>query len=280
MKVTSKDKEGLDVTLYVRKPNARDNQEAKLYANSIASQILLRKDEHGKPAFITRQQVRQILRDSGRLSDKQEEEIRVLGEKIKGLEDILTKGGIKKSEGRKIALELKDTRTLLFIALMAINELDEHTLENEVENANFDFLVSRCATSEDGKSVFKDVDDYRGKAEDEPYAYEAANALKVLLYGTTEDMLRDNIENKFLAKFKYIDEKLRLINADGHLVDRLGNLIDEEGNLVDKDNKPIVEERKTDVGDFLDDEEEKPATQEVQEAPVSSVEPSQELVEV
>lgn len=253
MKVESKNSEGQDLVCYVRKPTSKDNHDAKLYSNGVASSILLRKDENGKPNFITRGQVRQILKDSGRLSESDEKEILDLYKKIKEQEDKLIAGGIKKTLGREIAISLRNDRNKLFLALLNINELDEHTLESEVENANFDFLVSACSSKEDGDRLFENVNDYLVKADDEPYAYDVAQALKVLLHGTTEDMIKNNIENKFLLKYKYIDEKMRLINKDGKLIDEDNNLVDEQGNIVDESGK-IIEKRKLEVGEFEDDE--------------------------
>lgn len=253
MKVESKDRDGNDLVCYVRKPTSKDNHDAKLYSNGVASSILLRKDENNKPNFITRGQVRQILKDSGRLSENDEKEILDLSKKIKEQEDKLIAGGIKKTLGREIAINLRNDRNRLFLALLNINELDEHTLESEVENANFDFLVSACSSREDGTKLFESVTDYLVKADDEPYAYDVAQALKVLLYGTTEDMIKNNIENKFLLKYKYIDEKMRLINKEGKLIDEDNNLIDESGNIVDE-NGQIVVKRKLELGQFEDDE--------------------------
>lgn len=262
MKVTSKTKDGTEFVCYVRKPNAKDNQEAKLYSNALASQILLRKDANGKPNFITRNQVRKLLRDSGRLTEQDEKTIKELSDKIKASEEKLAKGGISKIEGKKIALDLRDMRNALFLLFLNINELDEHTLESEIENANFDYLVSKCTQDAEGKSVFKDVDAYKEIADTEPYAYDAANALKELIYGTTEDMMRDNIENKFLTKYKFVDEKLRLIDSEGHLVDRDGNRINEDGDKVDDNNNVIVVD-KLELGEFTEDEQPVESKQEV-----------------
>lgn len=253
MKVVSKDSDGNELTLFVRKPNAKDNREAKLYSNSVAAQIMLRKDSDGKPTFITRSQIITILRDSGRYSDKDQKHIDTLKEEIKELEDRLYKGGIKKSEGRELAITLRKKRNSLFLSLLAINELDEHTLEAEVENANFDYLVYLCSAKEDSTKLFTSVDDYKEKADSQPYAYEVADALKTLIYGTNEDLIKDNVENRFLIKHGYVDSKYRLINSDGHLIDIEGKKIDEDGRYVDEEDKVIEEVRSTELGEFLED---------------------------
>lgn len=253
MKVVSKDTEGNEVVLFVRKPTSKDNREAKLYSNGIAAQIMLKKDEEGKPQFITRAQVRRILRDSGRLSDEDEKKISDLSAQIREMEDKLTAGGIKKSEGKKLAISLREKRNELIYCLLSINELDEHTLEAEVENANFDFLVALCTSKEDGTKFFSSIDDYKEKAETEPYAYEAADALKTIIYGTNEDIVKNNIENKFLLKYGYVNEKLQLIDSEGNLVDSDGNRVNENGEKLDDDGNVVVN-RKVELGTFLDEE--------------------------
>jgi hypothetical protein len=62
-----------------------------------------------------------------------------------------------------------------------------------------------------------------------------------MLYGLDNDYESNLPENKFLKKYKFVDDQLRLvdkkgrlIDADGKLIDSDNRFIDEEGNFVDK----------------------------------------------
>lgn len=249
MKVTSKTSEGKDIACFISKPTSADNTSAKLYSNSVAAKILTAKDADGKPVpFITRNQVRDILKSSGKLTPDGEKKVVGLSADIKELEDKLKKGGIKKSEARSIAFTLSDKRTELILALLEINKMDGFTLESDVENANFDYLVFACSHDEKGDRLFKSVEDYKEKQDTEDYAYDCAECLKNEIYGTTNDILRKNPEFQFLLKYKFVDDSLRCIDAEGNLITRDGQRVTEDGNLVG------VEDNTFTLGEFQDDD--------------------------
>jgi hypothetical protein len=169
------------------------------------------------------------------------------------------------------------------------NEYDSYTAEAQAEGAKITALVSMCLKNEKGESVFKDEDDYREKQE-EPWALEGASKLATMVYGIDEGWEADLPENKFLKKYGFVDENLRLIdkadkfyvtidgkriNENFQYVDEEGNLVDVDGNRVDDDGLPIVEAQP-----FLDDDGqpivEEEEAEETEEAEDSSAEESAE----
>ena len=98
--------------------------------------------------------------------------------------------------------------------------------------------------------VKQSVDDYKEKAADEPYYFQAATELQGIIYGfrKPEDIMKERIEYKFLSQYKFINDKLQLVDAEGNLVDRSGKPLPKDE--PDVNNK--VEDLSS-VGEFLDD---------------------------
>ena len=55
-----------------------------------------------------------------------------------------------------------------------------------------------------------------------------------MLFGLDKDYENTLPENKFLKKYKFVDDKLRFIDKKGRLIDSEGRLIDESGRFIDE----------------------------------------------
>ena len=92
-----------------------------------------------------------------------------------------------------------------------------------------------------------------------------------MIYELDPDYDKNLTENKFLVDYKFADEELRLINADGHLIDvdesNTERLIDENGRFVayseddeqyfvNRDGEEVNPDgsRKVEFAPFLDDD--------------------------
>lgn len=227
-------RDGKDFTYNLKKPTSKDYQEAKLYANRTAAEITQQKTKEGKPAFILRSQVGNLLVELGLWDENVQKELLETSKKLVESERKLARGGaagLTKSQGRALALEMARLRAKQFQLLAKSREMDHLTLEAQVENANFDYLVANCLLDEEGKCVFKDVEDYRENGGEE-WVTEAAGHLANILYGLDEDRDKNLPENKFLLKYGFVNEKLQLVDKEGHLVNEDGKRIDKEGYLV------------------------------------------------
>lgn len=204
------------------------------------------------------------VREQGMWDDTKEEEYQALRQAIQKGEKSLGEGGIKLSEARQIALEMRQAREELRELLSDRTALDGHTAEGQADNVRFNSLISQCLVYNDtGKAFFESLEDYISRAI-EPVSITAANKFAAIYYGLDEDFRHDLPESKFLKKWKFIDEKLRLINPQGQLVDEVGRLVDEDGRWVNEDGKYVDNEGNTvdEIGNlvveepqpFLDDE--------------------------
>jgi hypothetical protein len=176
----------------------------------------------------------------------------------------LAKGGISLSIAKDEALKMRKLREELRELIAVKTNLDTHTAEGQADNARFNYLVSACTVYNDSKKpYFSSYEDYNSKSGTDLVAGLAAQNLAGMLYGLDSDYEEKLPENKFLKQYKFVDDKLRLVNKQGQLVDSEGRLIDEDGRFinekgefVDKDGNTV--DKKGDYviefSPFLDDD--------------------------
>lgn len=239
----------------VRSPSLNDQKEATKYYNQTFSDAL-------KAKAVVRAKLDDLLVEQGLWDGAKQAKFTQLQSEILEGERQLAKGGIQLSQAKEIAFKMKKTREELRDLISVKTNLDTHTAEGQADNARFNYLVSACTIYKDtNQPYFKSYEDYNNKLND-PVAISAAQNLAGMLYGLENDYEDKLPENKFLKQYKFVDDKLRLINKEGKLVDEDGRLvdkngryinengqfIDKEGNLVNEEGDYIVE-----FSPFLDD---------------------------
>jgi hypothetical protein len=245
-----------DVEFLIRSPSLSDQREAQKIYNQAFSDAV-------KSGCIVRGRLNDLLKEQGLWDDQKEQRMNTIQQKLIDKEKDLAKGGISLKTAKQIALDMKELREDLRNLISVRTNLDNHTAEGQADNARFNYLVSACLVYKDSKkSYFSGYEDYLNRAS-ELVAIKGAQILANMLYGLENDYEKKLPENKFLVKYKLVDDKLRLVNKDGKLVDAEGRLIDEtgryinsegkfvdiNGNLVDDTGEYIV-----DFKPFLDDE--------------------------
>lgn len=251
-----------DVTVLVKKPNRKDLNESQIAYNKAWRKALEEK-------AILRQKLNDYLVEQGIWSEAKQKQYEEFIRKINDKELVLKKGGIPLKKAKGIALELKRLRSDFRELISERSSYDNNTAEGTADNARFDYLVSVCvldATSK--KPVFTGMDDYNERGT-ESWAVKAAGELANFLYNLDPNYEKSLPENTFLNKFKFSDDKGRLINKDGHLIsiDEQGveRLIDEGGYFVaydekgdqyfvDRSGEKIVRDEDIVEAPFLDDE--------------------------
>jgi hypothetical protein len=229
-KLEFKNLKGEDVTVFVRRPNAKDWRDASTYSVKIAADFFKAKTTTGESAFLVRAKMKEHLENAGQWSKQDELELIDLGKRANILEAKLTAGGIKKAEGREIAIELADIRDKQILQLLKLQEFDHLTIEHHEENAKIEYLCSCCILDETGERLFKSPDDFVERLNDEDYFAKARDELKKLIFGDTkiDDILKERPEYKFLFHFGMINNDFELVDSDGRRVDKAGNLIEQK----------------------------------------------------
>ena len=184
-------------------------------------------------------EVEKLLSERGIWSNDKTDEVKKLNTELATKVNKLTAGGFKLTEAKKVALDIRVLRSKLATLNQERRILDGNTVEAQAETARFNWFVANCVVYTDtGKPFFANTEDYLNQANHE-YAQEAARQFGVLQYGLDPDFEKKLPENKFLVKFKFVRDDLRLVNREGKLCDLEGNLIDEEGYKVDKDGNRL-----------------------------------------
>lgn len=270
---------GEERVVEIHKPTPKIEAEGNMASSKVFAKLVKEKGEDGKSAYILRSQLNTYLADIGIYSDDDINDINTFGDRIKELEELLAKGGRKKSEGREAAIELRKLRYAMYTLLMRQTQFDKNTVEHFADNARMNYLVTKCICFEGGAPIWTSVEDYESDSALQDMLAEPIGILAGMISQYDPEFENNLPENKFLKKYGFCDDKYRLINKDGHLVDTAGNLIDEEGNQVVK-----VEEPES-VGEFLeDDSDAPPESQDVvvlsEENPPEAVEKEKEVITV
>lgn len=240
------DVDGKEVTFLVRNPTLQDQREATKVYNTAFTEAL-------KSKAVVRAKLDDLLVEQGLWDDAKQMRFSTLQAQILEGERKLAKGGIPLAQAKEQALKMRKLREDLRDLIAVKTNLDTHTAEGQADNARFNYLVSACTVYNDTKKpYFSSYEDYNSKSGDVVSVLAAQN-LAGMLYGLDNDYEDKLPENKFLKQYKFVDDKLRLINKDGKLVDGEGRLIDEngrfineKGEFIDKDGNPV-----NDAGDYV-----------------------------
>lgn len=244
-KITVDDKE-LDIA--VKEPNVSQRKDSMIVYNKSCRRYM-------EDGLFTRSSLERHMRDNGTWDDEKQAEYNKLQKILIDNERKLTLGGIKASEGKEIAIEMVKARRSLANLLIERNNYDNMTAEGLATNDKFNYLVSVCTVYNDtGKRVFSSLENYEERAE-EPLSIQSASTLAEMLYNIDQDFEANLPENRFLRKFKFIDDEMRFINKEGKLVNVDGELVDEEGRLIDSDGN-LIEDSNNNIEPqpFLDDD--------------------------
>ena len=214
-----------DVKVLVKKPGRKELNDSQIVYNKAWRKAL-------DGGAIIRAKLNEYLTEQGVWSDTQQKQYEDFIKQINDRELILKKGGIPLKKAKSIAIELKRLR-LEFRELIADRtSYDTNTAEGVADNERFDYLVTVCVLDPASKTpVFKNSDDYDERGS-EPWAVKAASELANFIYNLDPNYENNLVENSFLKKFNFTDDKGRLVNKDGHLI-----AIDINGDekLIDKD---------------------------------------------
>lgn len=240
--------DGKEQEFLIKSPSLTDQREAQKVYNQAFSDAV-------KSGCIVRGRLNDLLKEQGLWDDQKEQKMNTIQQQIIDKEQSLAKGGISLKAARSIALEIRDIREKLRNLISVRTNLDNHTAEGQADNARFNYLVSSCLVYKDSKKpYFEGYEDYLNRAS-ELVAIRGAQILANMLYGLENDYEKKLPENKFLTKYKLVDENLRLINSEGKLVDEDGRLVDSAGRYInDKGDFVDIKGNRVDVsGDYVVD---------------------------
>ena len=226
--------DGTKIQIIVRKPSNAVMSAAQRKGALVWTQCI-------QEGVMTKKELEKVLEDRGIWTKaKAQEQANILKE-ISELEKklYLSRGvTLKTSEGKKIAIQMRRKRIELRDLLAEKVSLEQNTAESLSDNAKFDYIVSQCTFDQHEQPVYNSIDDYSNRSDD-PIAFAAASALATMLYSLDKDFEMKLPENKFLAKFDYINDDLHLVNKDGNKVDTEGRLVNDLGQFINEEGKRV-----------------------------------------
>lgn len=243
---------GKKVKLAVRQAQYQDYEESdQVYATKVASLV---KESSPRRKMLLRSDVDKFLRANGVWTEDDENAVSKLREEIDANLAKLSKGGIKRSEGRQLALEITDKRREIVRMMSKRQVFDDVTIESMAENEKVDYLIYCCTVYADsGSNYWDSFEDMKNdKLSD---AYRRASVIVAEgVYNIDPNFERNLPENKWLHRFGYVDDELNYVDPktgervsrDGRPVKELEAEIEE---MVKKANANLTEE-----APFLDDE--------------------------
>lgn len=239
---------GETVSICTKRPDNDSIKDADIHRAKIWNKAF-------KEGVLTKKEVEEAMKERGIWDqDKADREV-ALSNEILQLERKLFIGDGKRkprvSDGRKLAIEMREKRFELRQLIEERIQMDENTAESLADNARFDFLVSCCTFYVDSEErVFEDYEDYNVKAS-EPLAIAAAQLLANMMYDIESDYEDKLPENRFLKQFDLINEDGYLcdpnnpeilIDQDGKRINELGHYINDDGERVDNSGNLINDE--------------------------------------
>lgn len=244
-----------EVEFTIKNPTLEDQREAKKTYNQAFNDAIL-------SGSVVRAKIDELLKKQGLWDDEKQAEFSLLQSEIGLREQQLKKGGIPLKRAKEVAFELQDLRTKLRELISVRTQLDNHSAEGQADNAQFNYLVSACVIRKsDNSRYFASLEDYLNKGTD-PVAIAGAQTMASIMYNIDDNYEKNLVENKFLRKYKFADDDLRLLDQDGRYVDREGKLVDKDGRYINENNEYIdifgnkvnQDGDPIDVEPFLDDD--------------------------
>lgn len=178
----------------VRLPNAKEREEGERIHNRIFAYSL-------KTGGLLDGQIMSVAKEHGLWSDEKEAEVREIREQLGEKERVLDEGGIELEEAKAIAVTMKELRTKLLIFNLMLEELRGESVSRKADAAQVEFYVSRCTLDEQGRQVYKDLDDYYVN-QNAPLAQAAMIAFNKLWYNFNEDSFKFPEDNFMEEYFK------------------------------------------------------------------------------
>jgi len=208
----------------------RPNLQLLNEANKLRSKIFTQLFESGT---MLRQQVDTHLKDRNIWNEKLQAEYDAVQSEVIEKTRTLERGGIKLSEARDLAIEISEQRSQLVEMLVDRSNIDNLTCEGQADNERFNFLFANCLVYNDtGEKVYPNgLEDYM-KNTSTDVASKGATEFYYLM--SNSESLDDQLpENKFLKKFKFVDDKMRFLErGTDRLITKEGKYIDENGFYI------------------------------------------------
>jgi len=208
-----------DKEYYVQFPSARQEKDGMIvFAKALTKAV--------QDGIMSQDRLDKYCRDQGVWNDEKQKNREDIETFIRNGVDTLAKGGVKKSEARTLAIQMRRKRFELMALLMDRTKLEGFTAEALADKERTAYFISCCTKNKDGTRVFASIEDYCDKENDVIGKLAEYNYAK-LTNGFDDDFQSKWPEVEFLTKYGFVNADFNLVNAEGKFVDEEGNEIKE-----------------------------------------------------
>lgn len=226
----------------VRKPTAKQLTDAQLHSSKLFVRLINEKDEVGNPTAIFRSQLVEKMKQFGLWSDEDERRLTTEIDKDIRAKEVEATHTKSKSVAKDLAFQINKLRGEKLRLIYKKSQLDLYTVEAQVDNAKFDYLVSACVYNSDGTRLYPSVEKYIEVSESDDASLVATELSKVI-YSTDSGWQDKLAEQKIFKKLGLVDEKGNLLvddkgnklDSDGFRLNEAGQRVDDDGNLIEVD---------------------------------------------
>ena len=183
-------------------PTSQVNEDASMEYNRIFSKAL-------RSGALLRESLDTFMREQNLWDDERQEEYTRYLKEITEKEGLLKLGGIKISEAKQLAIEIRALRAISRMMIEHKNSLDVNSAQGQAENARFNYLLINCLVYNDAdengkfKRVYELMDDFNNDESSDSVGVEAAGIFARIYFGLEQDYEHNLIENKFLREYKF-----------------------------------------------------------------------------
>jgi hypothetical protein len=195
----TKDNDGNELLYEFRRPSQKVISTAELVARA-------RYSEAFRAGVLVNKEVFKALRERGLWGDEQEEESRLLREKISSLEESLRDDTISNDDGLKLVAELRGARLEQQRHNSIITDVTDATCESIANEERNMFYAASCTYNKNtGQKVYKDLEDFKSRLNElstvEAYREATIASLEVLTgKDLPSDLSTQYTENKWLVE--------------------------------------------------------------------------------
>lgn len=258
--INTVDTDGQSIKVTIIAPGHKILQEAQMIYNIKLTSLIKLSTSDDSP-LLSKQQLDMHLEKLGIWTEIDASNFLKLQLQLRSMELKLQQGGIKVSDAKKIALDMKTKRAILLMLYQRRAQFDNITMESISDNEKFKFLMTSCVFGENDLQFFIDIEDYESR-QNEQATIDSSIILAGKIYGYDSGAEANLIENKWLKQFEFaddngrlVDDKNRLIDIDGRLIDKKGRFVNKKGEFVDDKGVPVDKDGnfKIKTKPFIDD---------------------------
>lgn len=226
---------GTEKKLVFKKPTDQDVRKAQMESNKYIAELI--KNSGSKGPVLSRDNLVQFMKENKMWTDEDDNKVRQLHEDVLECLKKIKRGGISKSEARRLGIQANEKRNQAMALTMKRSKYDDMTIEAQGERVVLDYLIYLCTIDPEKSSQYWDSFSQLKMNAVGPVYDAAFSALLKIQYGVDSNLDDSLPEIKLLKHLGFVNDKFQFIDPV-------------TGKRVDRDGNDLKEEEPVDLGDI------------------------------